>query len=144
MSSLVHYILVHYTQGGFNIFSEDYDNKDWTKSIQGFVGWGGFGGSMMAWHPGREVAIAYVMNGNMRTSFFGFDDPRCCRLMDALQESLQDCTPGSAEEGRGKEGQPGADKGSDTDEDEYHRNVYSPVRAAREQKQEYGKGVKAA
>jgi CubicO group peptidase (beta-lactamase class C family) len=77
-----------FTQGGYNLFGEVFDNEDWPKSIQGFFGWGGFGGSMMAWHPEHEVAIAYVMNGNMRTSFFGFDDPRCIKLMDALQECL--------------------------------------------------------
>jgi hypothetical protein len=77
-----------FTRGGFNVFGDAFDNEDWPSSILGFCGWGGYGGSMMAWHPEQEIAISYVMNGNLRSSFFGFDDPRCTRLMDALRECV--------------------------------------------------------
>jgi hypothetical protein len=78
-----------FTRGGFNVFGDAFENENWDPSIQGFCGWGGYGGSMMAWDSEQEVAISYVMNGNLRSSFFGFDDPRCVRLMKAFRESLK-------------------------------------------------------
>jgi hypothetical protein len=78
-----------FTRGGFNVFGAAFENENWDPSIQGFCGWGGYGGSMMAWDSEQEVAISYVMNGNLRSSFFGFDDPRCVRLMKAFRESVK-------------------------------------------------------
>eukprot|EP01087_Luapelamoeba_hula_P023475 TRINITY_DN8634_c0_g1_i1.p1 TRINITY_DN8634_c0_g1~~TRINITY_DN8634_c0_g1_i1.p1 ORF type:complete len:290 (-),score=48.09 TRINITY_DN8634_c0_g1_i1:63-932(-) len=58
-------------KGGFKVWSasEDEDAQ--------FVGWGGNGGSVILWHPTKDIAVSYVMNGMNNRMF----DPRATALV---------------------------------------------------------------
>ncbi|GBG33554.1 Beta-lactamase domain-containing protein 2 [Hondaea fermentalgiana] len=75
-----------YTQGGINVFGGG--SKPWHPATEGHIGWGGFGGNMWTWMPDEEVGFAYLQNGNMLGSLFGFRDQRCLRISKALRVCL--------------------------------------------------------
>jgi hypothetical protein len=67
-----------FNQGGWCHFD---DSRFWDPCLKSFVGWGGFGGSQVAWSADRKVGIAFTMNGPLFSSIMGFRDPRCLSLM---------------------------------------------------------------
>ncbi|GBG28441.1 Beta-lactamase domain-containing protein 2 [Hondaea fermentalgiana] len=69
-----------FTQGGFCKFG----GPTWDPSSNGFVGWGGFGGSQVIWNEDLQVGVAYAMNGNRFGSLFGLCDERFIRLQKAV------------------------------------------------------------
>ena len=80
-------MLTQMTQGGFGLFSADAargGQPGWPACVDGFYGWGGFGGSMMIWNPRTRVSVAYTVNGNMKMSPFGLEDARFLRIFRAL------------------------------------------------------------
>lgn len=74
-----------FTKGGFCKL----DAPLFDPVFNSFYGWGGFGGNLMAWSNDLELAIAYVMNGNIFSSIFGAKDPRCIRLSKALLKCIE-------------------------------------------------------
>eukprot|EP00808_Paulinella_micropora_P001995 g82331.t1 len=76
-----------FTQGGFNVFQ----GADWDPATHGFIGWGGYGGSMLVWHPQLQVVLAYTQCGlgNPLISIVGFTDERCLRITRALRQVLR-------------------------------------------------------
>jgi CubicO group peptidase (beta-lactamase class C family) len=80
------YMETKFNQGGWCDFS---DERFWDKSVHGFVGWGGFGGSAIAWNQEKQIGIAYTMNGPFFGSIMGFRDPRCLNLMRNTIKSIE-------------------------------------------------------
>mmetsp|Transcript_4155 Transcript_4155/g.5220 ORF Transcript_4155/g.5220 Transcript_4155/m.5220 type:complete len:229 (+) Transcript_4155:295-981(+) len=74
-----------FNKGGWCAF----DGEHWPDVVEGFVGWGGYGGSQVSWNPELDVAISYTMNGPYLASSMGFQDIRCLRLMDALMPIIR-------------------------------------------------------
>jgi CubicO group peptidase (beta-lactamase class C family) len=75
-----------FSRGGFCLFNNGTeDAKSWPKEMNGFVGWGGIGGSLFAWHPELQLGVAYTVNGlhSPLTSILGAKDPRCLRNLAA-------------------------------------------------------------
>ena len=55
-----------FTQGGVNKFV-DYEDDILSERVfksgrDGFVGWLGFGGSVMMWHPSRNIGFGYTVS----------------------------------------------------------------------------------
>ena len=73
----------NFTQGGVCAFGRE-GGMDNEPECDGWMGWGGLGGSMFVWHPEKKLGFAYTHNGPMRESPFGFKDPRCLRLVRAV------------------------------------------------------------
>ncbi len=88
-----------YSRGGWCHFSRA---TGWAPVMDGFVGWGGLGGSLMVWHPQRKLAVAYTLTGRHLglTSTVGAADPRCLALLETtlrcLDSMLPQQVPGSA------------------------------------------------
>lgn len=57
-----------------------------TKLAQGFVGWGGWGGSISLWNPSHRISVSYTMNG-MTNDLLG--GPRSLGIFSALRSILQ-------------------------------------------------------
>lgn len=53
-----------FTQGGVNVFTDYPDDKIGERILKsgrsGFVGWMGFGGSVIMWHPGHRIGFGYT------------------------------------------------------------------------------------
>jgi len=64
----------------------DFNDNVWNKAFKGFVGWGGFGGSMVAWNREEQLGLSYTMNGPQLFSIQGARDKRCVRLMAAVRK----------------------------------------------------------
>jgi len=80
----------HFTKGGFNVFQ----GSDWSPASHGFIGWGGAGGSAIAWHPKEDLALSYTMTGMgpLLWSVLGFGDQRCLRLVEASRACAASAT----------------------------------------------------
>jgi len=76
-----------FSQGGFNVW--DSAQMGTAPVFDGFVGWGGLGGSLFVWHPQKKIGFAYTHNGPMRASPLGAKDPRCIRNMRAVLACLE-------------------------------------------------------
>eukprot|EP00929_Paragymnodinium_shiwhaense_P067690 TRINITY_DN34035_c0_g1_i1.p1 TRINITY_DN34035_c0_g1~~TRINITY_DN34035_c0_g1_i1.p1 ORF type:complete len:571 (-),score=89.27 TRINITY_DN34035_c0_g1_i1:509-2221(-) len=75
----------------------DFSSKHWhatakaagrhVHSMDGFQGWGGFGGSCMVFNQQEQLGIAYNMAGWLSPlwSSYGMGDPRCLRLVEAIR-----------------------------------------------------------
>jgi CubicO group peptidase (beta-lactamase class C family) len=75
-----------FSQGGFCLFNNSAeDARSWPKPMDGFVGWGGIGGSLFAWHPELQLGVSYTPNGlhSPLTSILGAKDPRCLHNLAA-------------------------------------------------------------
>ena len=57
--------------------------NDFGKERYGFLGWMGLGGSVMQWHPKKNIAFAYTMNKMEIT-------PDCIRARN-LQKTIINC-----------------------------------------------------
>jgi len=53
-----------FTQGGVNVFNDYKDDRMGERILKsgrhGFIGWMGFGGSVMQWHPGVKMGFGYT------------------------------------------------------------------------------------
>ena len=76
----------NFTQGGFNLWESEYQTV--FPMFDGFIGWGGLGGSLFAWNPEKKLGIAYTHNAPMRESPLGAKDPRCVRSVRAVMACL--------------------------------------------------------
>eukprot|EP00457_Paulinella_chromatophora_P003017 gb/GEZN01003022.1/.p1 GENE.gb/GEZN01003022.1/~~gb/GEZN01003022.1/.p1 ORF type:complete len:660 (-),score=112.55 gb/GEZN01003022.1/:319-2229(-) len=79
------------TQGGFNLFQ----GPDWDKACHGFIGWGGYGGSVFVWHPELELVVAYTQCGlgNPLIHTIGMADERCLRIIGAVRQLVEPAQP---------------------------------------------------
>ncbi|KAI8810466.1 beta-lactamase/transpeptidase-like protein [Cladochytrium replicatum] len=81
---------ISFTKGGwgkFDFFGLDMEGKVISpRTIGGWYGWMGSGGSMMFFHPQRNLAFTYVMNG-ARPGSLG--DRRCRDLLRAFLEAYE-------------------------------------------------------
>ena len=81
-----------FTKGGFCDFrtfdagTSNLVDPSFHRDMDGFVGWGGFGGSLFIWNPERRLGMAYVMNGLALNSLGG---PRTDRIMRTIQAILK-------------------------------------------------------
>jgi CubicO group peptidase (beta-lactamase class C family) len=75
-----------FNQGGWCLYD---DPRFWDPCLKSFVGWGGFGGSQIAWSTDRKVGIAFTMNGALFNSLMGFRDPRCLGLMRETIKAIE-------------------------------------------------------
>eukprot|EP00511_Aplanochytrium_stocchinoi_P006854 CAMPEP_0204826480 /NCGR_PEP_ID=MMETSP1346-20131115/4159_1 /ASSEMBLY_ACC=CAM_ASM_000771 /TAXON_ID=215587 /ORGANISM="Aplanochytrium stocchinoi, Strain GSBS06" /LENGTH=463 /DNA_ID=CAMNT_0051954525 /DNA_START=110 /DNA_END=1501 /DNA_ORIENTATION=+ len=78
-----------FTKGGWCLF----EDEGWDDMFKGYVGWGGYGGSMFAWNPENETGVAYTMNGTYFKSVMGFKDDRCKYLMRHLIDAVKKISP---------------------------------------------------
>lgn len=77
-----------FTQGGFANFCQTKGamvHDDDPIALSGLVGWGGWGGSLSAWHPAKRIAISYSMNG-MASYLLG--GPRTRKIFLELQQVI--------------------------------------------------------
>jgi len=64
VDATMHGCRTEFTQGGVNKFEDYEDDKMGERILKsgraGFVGWMGFGGSVMQWHPGLDMGFGYT------------------------------------------------------------------------------------
>mmetsp|Transcript_17447 Transcript_17447/g.60928 ORF Transcript_17447/g.60928 Transcript_17447/m.60928 type:complete len:487 (+) Transcript_17447:71-1531(+) len=68
--------------GDLTILKENMVHRELTQALDGFLGWGGWGGSLSLWHPEKRIAVSYVPNA-MENSILG--GPRTARIFSALR-----------------------------------------------------------
>ena len=78
-----------FSKGGFSRFSDFTGaivNDDFNVLLDGFWGWGGYGGSLSIWHPEKQVSVAYTMNA---LTLQGLGGPRTDRILKAIQDVIR-------------------------------------------------------
>ena len=82
----------NFTQGGINYFTpHQKENPSYGIGLKseglrdGFVGWMGFGGSVMQWHPEMKIGFAYIP-----TCLHWYDLENC--RAGKLQKKAVECT----------------------------------------------------
>lgn len=77
-----------FSQGGFCSFGETESilmDAATKQNMAGFVGWGGWGGSVSVWNPSKKISFAYTMNG---MSNFVMGCPRGNALLSCVQDII--------------------------------------------------------
>ena len=77
-----------FTQAGVHKFERHPDDKMMERIFksgrEGFVGWQGFGGSVMLWHPGHNIGFAYTT-----TDFSWWDLATNTRARKLIKETVR-------------------------------------------------------
>eukprot|EP00924_Labyrinthula_sp_SR-Ha-C_P003906 maker-scaffold_3-snap-gene-8.42-mRNA-1 protein AED:0.00 eAED:0.00 QI:37/1/1/1/1/1/2/85/415 len=68
-----------FDKGGFSVFADSDFEKD-VSGLGGFRGWGGFGGSLIVFHPEKQLVFSYTPSHTPLTSAGGFADERCINI----------------------------------------------------------------
>ena len=90
----------NFTQGGVNSFIPHhpehpaYGNGIKSKGLRdGYVGWMGFGGSVMQWHPELKIGFAYIPTclhwydlENLKGAKLQKKAVECTKLIDAIRQ----------------------------------------------------------
>lgn len=74
-----------FVTGGFSLFKE----TAYPDFLHKFYGWHGIGGSVFAFCPEHELVVSYTPCRFPISSFGGFLDKRCLRMMKALMEVIE-------------------------------------------------------
>eukprot|EP00924_Labyrinthula_sp_SR-Ha-C_P006581 maker-scaffold_38-snap-gene-2.27-mRNA-1 protein AED:0.00 eAED:0.00 QI:39/1/1/1/0/0.5/2/221/415 len=70
-----------FDKGGFCVFeNSDFDKQ--TPGLKGFRGWGGYGGSLLIFHPEKKLVFSYIPSHKKLLSLGGFMDERCLHILD--------------------------------------------------------------
>eukprot|EP00924_Labyrinthula_sp_SR-Ha-C_P003911 maker-scaffold_3-snap-gene-8.47-mRNA-1 protein AED:0.00 eAED:0.00 QI:113/1/1/1/1/1/2/187/415 len=68
-----------FDKGGFSVFADSDFEKD-VSGLGGFRGWGGFGGSVILFHPEKQLVFSYTPSYLPFSSAGGFTDDRCLNV----------------------------------------------------------------
>lgn len=77
-----------FTQGGFSEVAAATGplvDPSFEPFAKGFVGWGGWGGSISLWNPAKRVGLSYSMNGMTNYLLGG---PRCLSIFEPLHQCM--------------------------------------------------------